>query len=112
MATLEAGIFVMMLAFAFGFMAWAWITTNNNTRGGLGAGFFYILSMVLFLGMSIFVGSGYEVAATSTMTDGSTTWTEERVLIPEGEEGFWFTWVFTGLAVVNIFLFVRAVYSS
>jgi len=101
MATLEAGLFLMILilAFVFTFVA---LKSLGNARG-----FFRFTSIALFLILSIFVGSGFEVAATSSMTDGSTTWNTTKVVFPGGEESYWVAWLFSGFAMVNFLLLIK-----
>lgn len=101
MPTLEAGVFLLLLilAFIFTFVAFR---SLGNARG-----FFRITALSLFLILSVFVGSGYEVAATSSMTDGSTTWNTTKLVFPGGEESYWIAWLFSGFAFVNFLLLIK-----
>lgn len=120
---LETGIFVFMIAFSFGFMIWGLIR--------LASPFTYLLrviSIVMFLGLSLFVGSGYEISATTSQTNTSTyesinplsgaivplnstdTITTKEVFIPEGTEGSWLSYIFLGFAILNMALVVKDVW--
>jgi hypothetical protein len=115
MVLLEAGIFLLMIVMAFGFMFFGILTANQKGAGGLGFGaFFLMFSMVLFMGLSIFIGSGYGVHATSTMTADACAGqpggvcTDSKVIIPEGEDGYWFGFIFMGFSAFDLILLAKA----
>ena len=120
---LETGIFIFMIAFSFGFMIWGLIRLSSP--------FTYLLrviSIVMFLGMSLFVGAGYEVSATTTETvtsdyerinplsgtvvllNSTDTTTTKDVFIPAGTDGSWLSYIFLGFGILNMALVVKDVW--
>ena len=113
---LETGIFIFMIAFSFGFMIWGMIRSASGMTYLL-----RIISIVMFLGMGLFVGSGYEVSATTTETISTNlinplngavvpvtdTVTTKEVFIPSGTDGAWLSYIFTGFAILSMALIVK-----
>ena len=120
---LETGIFIFMIAFSFGFMIWGLIRLSSP--------FTYLLrviSIVMFLGMSLFVGAGYEVSATTTETvtsdyerinplsgtvvllNSTDTTPTKDVFIPAGTDGSWLSYIFLGFGILNMALVVKDVW--
>lgn len=106
MPTFELGLFIITLGFAFIF-TFVPFNTGQATRG-----FLHVVGMILFLVVGVVFSSGFEVSATNTLTDGETTWTETRILIPEGEQSAWIGLMFYGFAVYNLVFFVRDVFKG
>ena len=106
MATFEVGLFIITLGFAFIF------TFVPFNTGKATLGFLHITGMILFIVIGVVISSGFEVSATNTMTDGTTTWTETRVLIGGGESTTWMGLLFYGFAVYNLVFFVRDVFQG
>lgn len=120
---LETGVFLFMLAFSFGFMFWSFFRVADKFTHIL-----RVISCIVFLGMSLFVGAGYEVSSTSTETtvsdyeginplsgqvvlmNSTDTITKKDIIIPEGTEGAWMGYIFTGFAILNMILVVRDVW--
>ncbi len=106
MPTIESGVFYLMLVMAFGFLAMGFISKKDSIIG-----IFMILAMALFVGLGAFIGAGYGVVSTSTTTDGTVIWTETDITIPEGEDGYWFTWIFMGMAVLSFIMFIKVIWA-
>ena len=116
---MEAGLFYIMLALAFGFMVWGFIRSAS-----LFTSILRILSISMFMGLALFIGSGQEVVATTTETVQSqgidpnglivplvSNSTSVNVIIPQGE-GSWLSWVFTGFAILNMIFVVKEAFSK
>ncbi len=121
MPVLETGLFILILSFAFVFTFVAFKVLAKTTKGML-----HIVAMALFLGLGGFMGAGYEVSATTNETldtaisnasDGSlitftANTTKNNILLPGGEDSYYITYLFLGLAVLNLFMFVRDVWGA
>ena len=107
MATLEAGLFILMILFACAFTFVAWRAIGKMSA------VLHMLAMAFFLGLAIFMSTGYQVASTSSATynDGTTQWnqTSTYVIIPGGTDSYWLWLPFFGLAVMNLALFLREI---
>lgn len=116
---MEAGLFYIMLGLGFGFMAWGFIRSAS-----LFTSILRMLSISLFMGLALFIGSGQEVVATTTQTVNSqgidpngaivalvSTSTSEDVIIP-ANEGAWLSWVFTGFGILNMVFVVKEAFSK
>ena len=103
---MEAGLWLLILGSAFGLMAWAFVTASTKGRTN-GVSLFQIMAGALFMLLYILGSSGEEVEATSTVTDGTTTWTETKVLIPGGETSAYIGYMFMGLGVFNFVIILR-----
>ena len=109
MATIETGVFLLSTIMAFGFMFY------SLGRNLILSPIFRIVSIVIFFALAIMIGSGLEVSSTITETyeaidpsDGSIETLESTttsVLIDENNHGFWWGWVFFGLAIINFLLY-------
>ena len=108
MATLEAGLFFFMLVIAFIFTFFAWRTI------GAMSGLLHMVAMAFFVGLAIFMASGYQVASTSSSTynDGTTQWnqTSTYVIMQGGTSSYWLWYVFFGFAILNLSMFIRDVW--
>jgi len=101
MATMETGIFVILVAMAFGFML-----AGFKVKWPLSP-FLRFISIAIFFGTAVLMASGMGVQTTRTMTDGSTTWTETTPLIPAGGSGVVISYIFIGMALVNLMWIVK-----
>lgn len=109
---LEGGFFLIILITAFGLMIYSFKIQN-------GKGMLKMLSMALFAVLAIFVGSGYSVAFTeksgNTLTynstggllTNSTHGDVEHVILPGGEDSYWYAWLFSGFAMANILFLLK-----
>src|SRR5579872_4188355 len=103
---LEGGFFLIILVTAFGLMFYSFKAQN-------GKGMLRMLSMALFAILSIFIGSGYQVAFSSTQTTfnpaTNETWnqTSSQVILPGGEDSSWYAWLFSGFAMANIMFLLK-----
>ena len=59
--------------------------------------------------LAVLIGAGEGVVSTSTIIANSTNemFTETNVILAEGTESYWLTWVFSGFAAFNLILFVK-----
>ena len=115
---MESGIFFFMLVFAFGFMIWGFVRSAS-----LFTSILRVISIVMFLGLALFMGAGQSVETTTTesvtsqgigpngeiipLVSNSTT---TNTVIPSSE-GSWLSWVFMGFAILNMILVIREVFS-
>lgn len=103
---LEGGFFLIIITTAFFLMFYSF-------KANTGRGYLKILSMALFSILAIFIGSGYQVAFSSTQTTinpaTNETWnqTTEQVILPGGEDSSWYAWLFSGFAMANIVFLLR-----
>lgn len=103
MPTIETGFFGLLVGLAFLF-------TFIGSRDRMPGTFLRVVAMGIFMVVGIMMSAGYEVAATTTTTDGATTWTESKVFIPGGEDSFWLTYIFMGMAGFNLIMFIKGAY--
>ena len=103
---MELGLFILLLVMAFIFTFIGMRSTSNTSS------YFKIIAVAIWLIMAVISGAGEGVMATSTSTDGIETWTTERVFIPEGETGFYLTYIFTGLAIWNLVMYVKETWAA
>lgn len=72
-----------------------------------------MIAMALFGILAILVGSGYQVAFSSTQTTfnpaTNETWnqTTQQVILPGGEDSSWYAWLFSGLSMANIMFLLK-----
>jgi hypothetical protein len=115
---LESGIFFFMLAFAFGFMIWGFVRSAS-----LFTSILRIISIVMFMGLAMFMGAGQEVTTTTNesvtsqgigpngeiipLVSNSTT---TNTIIPSSE-GSWLSWIFMGFAILNMILVIREAFA-
>lgn len=103
---LEGGFFIIILVTAFGLMLYSFKAQN-------GKGMLKMMSMALFAVLAIFIGSGYQVAFSSTQTtmnpSTNETWNQSstQVIIPGGEDSSWYAWLFSGLSMANIMFLLK-----
>jgi hypothetical protein len=110
---METGLFLITIAFSFGFMIWGFIRSAS-----LFTSILRMLSIAMFMGLAIFIGSGVEVSASSTevtqyqevdagvvhqLTSSNTV---KDILIPV-DDGAWLGWVFMGFGLVNVLFVVK-----
>jgi hypothetical protein len=98
---MESGLFLIMLIMGFIFMFVGFKKGDNI------AAFFRIIAVAMFALIAVVIGTGEGVSQTITSTDGYNTWTETNVLVPEGEGGYYLSYVFTGLSIFNLIAFVK-----
>lgn len=98
MAMIDAGIFVIMVAFAFGSLALA-----NIIRNGF---IFKLLGAFVFFALSIMMTAEYDVAYTSTNSGGSLTTPQTNLIyiVGDGDPNTdnnhqWLGWLFMGLGL-------------
>lgn len=103
MADFSAGLFFMMMILSFGFMFLGFTRYFNFTK------FFSIMSFAVFLGLSLMV-PGNEIVSEKTITDGTDTWTERQIII--GTDGYWLSYVFIGLSILNFVLFINNIWRT
>lgn len=113
---METGLFLAVTIIA-GIFTFGAFRAVGNVRGIL-----HIVAMSLFLIISVYLVSGYEVSSTQTeqsalinSTDGSLvtfTTNSTSTFIGGGEDSSWFGYVFLGLAILNLVLFVKDVWRA
>jgi hypothetical protein len=104
----ESGLFFGILIGAVGFSFGSFAVGIKSARAGL-----RILGMALFCVLSIIVGSGNEVAITTTQVTTNVqtgeTWneTDHNVILPGGTDSAWMGWIFSGLAMFDLVILVK-----
>jgi len=111
---METGVFLITIIFSFGFMIWGFIRSASLFTSVL-----RMLSMALFMGLAIFIGSGVEVSTTSVETTQyqealengnimnlNSTNTINDILIPS-DKATWLGWVFMGFGVLNVIFVIK-----
>ena len=112
---METGVFLITIIFSFGFMIWGFVRSAS-----LFTSILRMVSLSLFMGLAIFIGSGVEVSATSTeetqyqevnpttgaITNLVSTNTIKDVLIP-ADNSTWLGWVFMGFGMLNVVFIVK-----
>jgi len=111
---METGVFLITIIFSFGFMIWGFIRSAS-----LFTSILRMVSLSLFMGLAVFIGSGVEVSATSTeesqyqQVDANgfvhqltSTNTVKDVLIP-ADNSTWLGWVFMGFGMLNVVFIVK-----
>ena len=111
---METGVFLITIFLSFGFMIWGFIRSAS-----LFTSILRMVSLSLFMGLAVFIGSGVEVSATSTeetqyqQVDANgfvhqltSTNTIKDVLIP-ADESPWLGWVFMGFGMLNVIFIVK-----
>lgn len=69
---------------------------------------FSMLAVALWMVLAVVHAGGLEVSTTSTITDGTTTWTETNVFISEGTQATYLSWIFFGFAIFAMFNVIRS----
>jgi len=111
---METGLFLITIALSFGFMLWGFIRSAS-----LFTSILRMVSMAMFMGLAVFIGSGVEVSASSTdttqyqevdangivhqLTSSNVT---TDILIP-ADKGAWLGWVFMGFGMLNVIFIVK-----
>lgn len=112
---METGVFLITIFLSFGFMIWGFIRSAS-----LFTSILRMVSLSLFMGLAIFIGSGVEVSATSTeetqyqevnpvtgtVTNLVSTNIIKDVLIP-ADNSTWLGWVFMGFGMLNVIFIVK-----
>lgn len=111
---METGVFLITIIFSFGFMIWGFVRSAS-----LFTSILRMLSMAMFMGLAIFIGSGVEVSTTSiestqyqevdpsgNIRDLISTNTIKDTLIPENN-ATWLGWVFMGFGVLNVIFVIK-----
>jgi hypothetical protein len=109
---LETGLFIFLLAFSFGFMFWAFWRNASIFSSIL-----RIVSIAMFMGMALYIGSGAEVGTTTQHSETQTgpagitvvNSTSTTILLAEGSAS-WMSYVFFGFAILNMILLVKEVF--
>ena len=111
---METGVFLITIIFSFGFMIWGFIRSAS-----LFTSILRMVSLSLFMGLAIFIGSGVEVSASSTestqyqqVDSGGNVYnlisenTKKDILIP-ADNSTWLGWVFMGFGMLNVVFIVK-----
>jgi len=111
---METGVFLITIIFSFGFMIWGFIRSASMFTSIL-----RMVSMAMFMGLAVFIGSGVEVSASTTETTQyqeslsngtimnlNSTNTIKDTLIPENDSA-WLGWVFMGFGMLNVIFIVK-----
>lgn len=110
MPTIETGFFLLILALAVTFTFGAFKSVGN-VKGVL-----HIIAMALFAVLGAYTAAGYEVSVshTTTYNDGTTQWNETGtdVFMSGGTGTYWISYVFMGLGMLNLILFVKDVWTA
>ena len=101
MSTIETGIFAILVVMAFAFMLFGF-----RVKWPLSP-FLRFIAIALFFGGAVLLASGVGVQTTRSISDGTKTWTETTPLIPAGGSGVWISYIFVGLAVINLLWIVK-----
>lgn len=103
MPTLETGLFIILNLVAFGFMF----------LGFRNYGILHVIPMVLFFAMSLLMFSEYDIVTTSTISDGTTTWTQQSYLIDDTDVGtYWLGWIYFLVGIGTFFFFLKDMWPS
>lgn len=110
MPTIETGFFLLLLALSVTFTFGAFKTVGNVK------GILHIIAVALFAILGAYTAAGYEVSNSHSTTydDGLTQWNETGtdVFISGGTDTYWISYVFMGLAMLNLILFVKDVWTG
>ena len=110
MPTIETGFFLLLLALAVTFTFGAFKTVGNVK------GILHIIGVALFAILGAYTAAGYEVSTSHSTIydDGLTQWNETGtdVFIASGTDTYWISYVFMGLAMLNLILFVKDVWTA
>ena len=111
---METGVFLITIILSFGFMIWGFIRSSS-----LFTSILRMVSMAMFMGLAVFIGSGVEVSASSTestqyqqVDDGGNVYnltsenTKKDILIP-ADDSPWLGWVFMGFGMLNVIFIVK-----
>lgn len=119
MPVLEAGLFIIMLVLGLAF-------TLVGFKSGVGklGGLLHIFALAFFIGLSMFMSTGYEVSATTKggtelhynatghLIENVTKADTSNVMLPGGTDSYWLGYVFMGFSIMNFFMFVRDIYET
>lgn len=111
---METGVFLITIIFSFGFMIWGFVRSAS-----LFTSILRMVSLSMFMGLAVFIGSGVEVSATTTENSNyqqadsagniyqlNSTNTIKDVLIP-ADNSTWLGWVFMGFGMLNVVFIVK-----
>lgn len=110
MPTVETGFFLLVLALSVAFTFGAYKSVGNVK------GILHIIALALFAVLGAYTAAGYEVSTShsTTYNDGFNQWNETGtdVFISSGSTTYWISYVFMGLAMLNLILFVKDVWTA
>ena len=118
MPTLEAGLFFTMLGLA------SFFTFGGLQAVGKISGALHMLAMALFIGLAIFMASGYAVMITTVggtethyNVNGTLTETVHKAdssvtVLPGGTASYWLWYLFFGFGLMNLVFYVRDILSE
>lgn len=100
---MELGLFILLLGLALLFSFLGMRTTENT------GSMFKIIAVAMWAILAVVLGSGEGVIASveSVNNDTGETWNTTRTFIEAGESGYWMAYIFTGLAIYNLAMFVK-----
>ena len=100
---MELGLFILLIALALLFTFIGMRATGNTSS------YFKIIAVAMWFILAVVTGSGEGVSATSSAVNNDTgeTWETTRVFIEEGDSGYWMSFIFTGMAIYNLAVYVR-----
>ena len=99
---MELGLFLMLIIMGFIFMFVGFKKGDNI------AAFFRIIAVAMFALIAVVMGSGEGVVSTTThISDSGEQWTTSDTFVTEGEDGYYLSYVFTGLSIFNLIAFVK-----
>lgn len=118
MPFVDTGLFLLVLGMAFIFTFGAFKSVGNVK------GILHIVALALFAVLGAYTGAGFEVStvttsgqelhynATGHLILNVTSPETHQVLISPGDSTFWISYVFMGLASLNLILFVKDVWMA
>lgn len=124
MPTVETGFYLLILIMAFSFTLIGFISRTQNIKG-----LFHIVGVALFMVLTVWGVSGYEISTSiteeietavadpDTATGGDLLFftennTRTEVFITGGESTSWLGYAFLGLAALNLVIFVKDVWKA
>lgn len=114
----DTGVFVLILGLGFAFTFFAFKAVGN-VRGIL-----HIIAVALFAILGAYTAAGAEVStsitggselhynATGYLIENVTRADTRQVFIASGESYYWISYIFMGLASLNLIIFVKDVWSA
>ena len=96
---LELGTFLIFNLFAFGLLFY------GNFKHLPMSGILHIVSMVVFFGLGFMMLDVQDIGTSSTVTDGTTTWTETTLFMGDNETDI-FVWIYFGMATIALISFM------
>ena len=96
---LELGTFALFNLLAFGFLFY------GNFKHLPMSGILHIVSMTVFFGLGFMMLDVQDIGVSSTMTDGTTTWTDKKLFMGDNETDI-LVWVYFGMATIALISFM------